>query len=165
MSVTVRQKVDFSVNELSSPQQVAFYEYWLSIKGDKDLPLRDDFNPMKIPKTLPYIIMEEVFMDPVRFKIRLIGSKCKAPGSYLGKFTNDIAEMKDITKMLEKALEFKSLIFILIQLSIRLACLNYILLWCFLFQRTVRMLIFSWPVTVKYSEQAQSKNFSLKYLS
>ena len=111
MNGMIKQKVDFSINELSSQEQIAFYEYWLSLKGDKVLPSRSDFNPMKIPKSLPFIIMEEVCTDPVQFKIRLIGSKCKTPGIYLGKFTNDIAEMKDITEMLEKALKFKKLYF------------------------------------------------------
>lgn len=99
--------MDFSINELSSPEQVAFYQYWQLIKGDKELPSRADFDPMKIPKSLPYLIMEEVFCDPLRFKIRLIGSKCKAPGDYLGKFTTDIPEMADVTEMLSKVLEVK----------------------------------------------------------
>ena len=62
---------------------------------------------MQIPKSLPFLIMEEVFNDPLRFKIRLIGSKCKTPGNYLGKFTNEILEMKDITEIFVKALDFK----------------------------------------------------------
>ncbi len=99
------QKFDFSDEDLSSKAQVIFYEYWLSLSKDGRLPNRQDFDPMKIPAALPHIIMEDVLYEPLRFKIRLIGSKCRVPNSYLGKFINDVPEMKRVSKMLKRSVE------------------------------------------------------------
>jgi len=71
------------------------------------MPSKIDFNPMKIPRSLPHIIMEEVHYDPVRFKIRLIGSKCQTPGHYKGQFVNGIPELKQATEMLSACVETK----------------------------------------------------------
>lgn len=101
------QNFDFHENELSSEEQVELYKYWLAIKGNKSMPDRKDFDPMKLPRVLPYIIMNDVFYDPIRFKVRLIGSKCKTPNKFMGKFLNDFPDMKRMTTFLTRGVENK----------------------------------------------------------
>ncbi|MDG1709499.1 MAG: PAS domain-containing protein [Emcibacteraceae bacterium] len=62
MNNTTDQKFDFSVGELSSVEQKKLYEYWLDIRKDKLMPARKDFDPMKLHKVLPFIIMEDVLV-------------------------------------------------------------------------------------------------------
>lgn len=107
MNIAIRQNFDFSKGDLSSPEQIAFLEYWQLIKGEKSMPSRVDFDPMKIPASLPHIVMEDVHHDPLRFKIRLIGSKCNIPASYLGKYIDEMPKMNQAIKMLRNCTEMK----------------------------------------------------------
>lgn len=107
MNIANRQNFDFSKDDLSSPEQIAFLEYWQLIRGEKPMPSRIDFDPMKIPASLPHIVMEDVHHDPLRFKIRLIGSKCNIPGSYLGKYIDEMPEMAPAIKMLRNCIKKK----------------------------------------------------------
>ncbi|MDG1995639.1 MAG: PAS domain-containing protein [Emcibacteraceae bacterium] len=94
------QKFDFSVDELTSKEQRDIYQYWLDIRKNKLMPARKDFDPMKIPRVLPFIVMADVLDDPLRFKVRLIGSKCNTPPNFMGKCINDYPEMKRLTDFL-----------------------------------------------------------------
>ncbi len=107
MGVAIKQNFDFAKVDLSSAAQVAFYDYWQEIRGDRLMPSKADFDPMRIPQSLPYIVMEGVYYDPLRFKIRLIGSKCKTPNSYLGKFINDIPEIQGVEGLLAESVRTK----------------------------------------------------------
>lgn len=52
------------------------YDYWVSLRGAAVLPRRADFDPMKLPRLLPYLIVNEVERGPggaIRFRIRLEG--------------------------------------------------------------------------------------------
>jgi PAS domain len=51
------------------------FRVWDEIRGDRLLPGRSDFDPMKIPELLPYIFMDDVFYDPLRFRFRLVGTE------------------------------------------------------------------------------------------
>ncbi|MCC3861128.1 PAS domain-containing protein [Pseudemcibacter aquimaris] len=101
------QHFDFDRNELSSKEQLALYDYWLELKGSRDLPARSDFNPMKVPTALPYIVMQDVTHDPVSFKIRLIGSKSKVPSHYMGKSISDFPELWNVAEMLKQGIEYR----------------------------------------------------------
>ncbi len=107
MNDSTTKYFDFSKDDLSSPAQIAFLEYWKNIKGDKPMPSRVDFDPMKISVSLPHIIVNDVTNDPLRFKMRLIGSKCNIPASYLGKYIDEIPEMTLAIKMLTNCYEIK----------------------------------------------------------
>ncbi|MBE7636609.1 PAS domain-containing protein [Sneathiella sp. P13V-1] len=49
-------------------------EYWLEKHPKNRLPKRADFDPIDIPKTLPYIVMMNVERNPFRLKFRLVGT-------------------------------------------------------------------------------------------
>ncbi|MDG1709500.1 MAG: hypothetical protein P8H03_12105 [Emcibacteraceae bacterium] len=43
----------------------------------------------------------------MRFKVRLIGSKCKTPPNFMGKYVNDYPEMKRVTEFLMRGTEMR----------------------------------------------------------
>lgn len=49
-------------------------EYWLSIHPDEGLPGRQHFDPVDIPRLLPYIRLLDVVGDPPTYRIRLMGT-------------------------------------------------------------------------------------------
>ncbi|MCZ4281486.1 PAS domain-containing protein [Kiloniella laminariae] len=52
------------------------YNYWLSIHPAKgQLPSRQHFDPMDIPRLLPIVWMFDVHHNPTRFKFRLMGTE------------------------------------------------------------------------------------------
>ncbi len=55
-------------------QNAELLQYWMDKRGEQMLPLRSDFNPMAIPKHLPYLIMLEPEPD-YRMRIRLFGTE------------------------------------------------------------------------------------------
>ena len=83
---------DFTVDDMSDPKMRVLYEYWLSIKGDKFLPSRADFEPTKVPQALTHITIINVEEDPRRYKLVLVGSEnVKAFGSEVtGKYLDEI---------------------------------------------------------------------------
>ncbi len=108
MSVAIKQNSEFTKSELSSSAQIAFYDYWQSLKHGKSMPSRDDFDPMAIPSSLPYIVVMDVTPNQPKFKVRLAGSKCGSSHSSKGKYINDMPDMKPVLKLLIKCVETKS---------------------------------------------------------
>lgn len=51
------------------------YEYWRRIAPEGQLPGRNDFDPLEIPRLLPNIWLIDVYRDPIRFWRRLVGSR------------------------------------------------------------------------------------------
>lgn len=49
-------------------------DYWLRIRGDREMPRRADLDPLHIPDLLPYLALIEVEHAPRRFRWRLIGT-------------------------------------------------------------------------------------------
>ena len=112
MSVLSKQKFDFLETELNSQEQIIFYKNWLKLKGSKSLPIRSDFDPMDIPKALPYVIMANVIGEPKKIKLRLIGSKCNVPASYNGKYLDEFSVLKPLIDMNLKMIDNKKTIYI-----------------------------------------------------
>jgi hypothetical protein len=50
-------------------------EYWNRIRGNRRIPLRQDFDPTDIPRVLPSIIMLEVVRPELDFRYRLMGTR------------------------------------------------------------------------------------------
>lgn len=61
--------------QIKHPRLIELLEYWVKLKGDRKLPLRSDLDPAAIPRLLPNIILNEVELDPLRFRIRLEGEQ------------------------------------------------------------------------------------------
>jgi len=52
------------------------YDYWEALRAGRSLPQRADFDPFKLPRLLPFLIVNEVERGPkgrLRFRIRLEG--------------------------------------------------------------------------------------------
>lgn len=64
-----------TAEDMVAPSHKKLYAYWQEIKGDRHMPARADFSPLKLPEILPCIILADVHYDPLRFKIRLAGTQ------------------------------------------------------------------------------------------
>lgn len=70
----------------------AIYDYWRAIHRCVDsLPRRADFDPLDVPKLLPWIWLTDVYRDPIRFRYRLFGTRhCDAMGAdYTGQWLDE----------------------------------------------------------------------------
>lgn len=70
--------MDVSADRLPDPLG-GLFRYWDSIRGDRPLPNRCDFDPVAIPRLLPHLILVEVLRDDADgevadFRFRLIGT-------------------------------------------------------------------------------------------
>ncbi len=53
----------------------AIAEYWRSIHPVTGLPGRQHFDPVDVPRLLPYVRLVDVLDNPPKFKIRLMGTR------------------------------------------------------------------------------------------
>ncbi len=61
---------------IRQPLLVELYDYWEALRGDRALPRRADFDPFRLSRLLPWLIVNEVERCPdgkIRFRIRLEG--------------------------------------------------------------------------------------------
>ena len=70
----MKENSEIAVAINSSERLKLVYNYWLSIRGDRSMPSRKDFDPAKVAKALPGIAIVEVLRDPIDFRYRLIGT-------------------------------------------------------------------------------------------
>src|SRR3546814_691455 len=56
------------------PDIAALVAYWHSIHPPQGLPGRRHFDPVDVPWLLPHIWLLDVFRDPWRFRMRLVGT-------------------------------------------------------------------------------------------
>lgn len=57
-----------------APEIAAIVEYWTRIRPAEGLPGRQHVDPADIPELLPHLWMTDVFRDPWRFRLRLVGT-------------------------------------------------------------------------------------------
>ena len=50
------------------------FQYWGEMRGDREMPTRADFDPLKIPDLLPYIFLIDVPADGKPLVYRLVGT-------------------------------------------------------------------------------------------
>ena len=48
-------------------------EHWRRLAGGRTMPRRDEFDPMQIPRLLPYAILLEILRAPLDFQYRVAG--------------------------------------------------------------------------------------------
>ena len=82
---------------------------WQTIKGDKVMPNRKDFNPAGAPRLLPHISLVDVENDPRRYRFRLVGTATvKAMGrDVTGKYMDEIPGMLVMKERYDWLLEHK----------------------------------------------------------
>ncbi len=96
----------FSQDDLSNEQKI-FYDYWIKIKGDRLMPARSDFDPVDRPRIVPYLSLEDVTYDPIRFQVRLVGGQTSSARDSKGQFLDKIEGTEDIIHMLKQMVERK----------------------------------------------------------
>ena len=70
-----------AIEQIQSRQIQLGYQYWVSIGGAEDVPLRADFDPAAIPNLLPYMVLSEIHQDPLKVRYRLVGTRiCEIDG-------------------------------------------------------------------------------------
>ena len=72
----------------------AVVDYWRSIHPQTGLPGRQHFDPVDIPQLLPNIRLIDVHTSPLRFRVRLMGTKLVATfdDDHTGKYYDEIFE-------------------------------------------------------------------------
>ncbi len=68
------EKAQALLKETDQWQLKVLLEYWLSIHPQTHLPGRQHFDPLNIPKILPYITLLDVEWDPFRLRFRVLGT-------------------------------------------------------------------------------------------
>lgn len=58
-----------------SPGVREMYEHWLELRGGRVLPFRSDFDPARIKRHLPSIMLVDVQWEPLDFVYRLVGTR------------------------------------------------------------------------------------------
>jgi hypothetical protein len=58
-----------------APRVRQLYEYWQAKRQGRLMPSRADVEPYEITVLLPYLIIADLFTDPVRVRYRLAGTK------------------------------------------------------------------------------------------
>jgi hypothetical protein len=88
--------------DITSPDVLAFHQYWLSIRGDKSMPSKASFDATAIRHLLPYITLEELHNDPLRVFYRVVGSEQArfSAGDYTGKWLHDLDWLPDLKQQL-----------------------------------------------------------------
>ena len=72
-------ETDFFVNldpdlQMQEPALRDLYAYWTKKRGDRQLPSRNDIDPLELGPYLPNIILIEVQAEPLRLRYRLVGT-------------------------------------------------------------------------------------------
>ena len=84
---------------LADKRLYALYEYWLRLaRGARGLPARESFDPMHLPRLLPYIWVIEVDGRSNRFRLRLAGEEINVIyGRNIGrKFFAEVFDQRDM---------------------------------------------------------------------
>jgi len=67
--------------------------YWHRIRRDRPMPSRTDLSPMDIPDLLPYVMLIDVWCNPLDFSFRLLGTEHDqiVGGDYRGRRFSSLA--------------------------------------------------------------------------
>jgi len=81
---------------LPTPFLQMAYDHWATLRGDRVMPARADFDPMDIPRALPNIVLIEVQKEPLDFLYRVVGSVIvhHSATSFSGQWMSEIPERR-----------------------------------------------------------------------
>ena len=66
--------LSFDIASVASAKVRQLHAHWEQVRGDRLMPQRGDIDPSAIKPLLPYIVIAEVFHDPLRVRYRLVGT-------------------------------------------------------------------------------------------
>lgn len=72
------KRVGFDPAIVTNPSVHEFHQHWLSLKGERDFPAKSDFDPVAVPRLLPWILLLKVHEAPLDFEYRIIGEEVVA---------------------------------------------------------------------------------------
>jgi PAS domain-containing protein len=64
----------FDIASVSSAKVRQMHAHWEQVRGVRLMPARGDIDPAAIKPLLPFIVIAEVFHDPLRVRYRLVGT-------------------------------------------------------------------------------------------
>jgi hypothetical protein len=84
--------VESILRNARNPELRGLLEYWVAIHPGDRLPSRQDFDPLKVRKALPNIVLTDVERDPYRFRIRLMGTAVVAAmqRDFTGRYLDEV---------------------------------------------------------------------------
>ena len=97
---------DFDINDLSKEQK-ELYRYWQTLKGSRLMPKKEEFNPADVVKVLPFISLEDVTYNPIRFQVRLVGTRTLSLQNSVGTYLDEIDGTEEIIDMLKEMVSLK----------------------------------------------------------
>lgn len=65
----------FSLPENAHDKMRTLFDYWCSVSPPDRIPGRQHFDPLDVPELLPNLWLIEVHREPLRFLLRLVGSR------------------------------------------------------------------------------------------
>ena len=89
-------------SSMTSPVLRRLRDYWLALKGDREMPARQDIDPLDIPSLLPNTFLVDVIGAPPQFRYRLIGTRVTeiANRDATGRFLDEDLYGADTERML-----------------------------------------------------------------
>lgn len=95
------------ISDLRVPNLRELHAYWADLKGDRNYPLKDSFNPAEVPHLLSCISLYDIEENPRRFRARLVGTDTvKAMGyDFTGKYLDEITPMNVVSQRFNKIAE------------------------------------------------------------
>ena len=98
--------IDFTEEDFTAPFQKELYRYWLSLKGERQMPARSDLNIEHMKDFLPSLMLFDYENGDQSFRFRLIGTACvNLYGQQTGKKMNDLPVHAAAVKRLMWAVE------------------------------------------------------------
>ena len=65
-----------TIEEVATPGIMSFYRYWDDLRGERFAPAWRDVHLEELdPKIVPYIVVSDVLLDPLRFLVRFWGTQ------------------------------------------------------------------------------------------
>jgi hypothetical protein len=82
----------FDIASVSSAKVLQMHAHWDQVRGARLMPARADIDPSAIKPLLPYIVIAEVFHDPLRVRYRLVGTAVVEHSrfDYTGKWLHEV---------------------------------------------------------------------------
>src|SRR5581483_7413897 len=66
---------ELSLASIDHPRLVGLHRYWDAKRGGRDMPSRDDLDPVEMAPYLGHVFLIDVESNPRRFRFRLIGTE------------------------------------------------------------------------------------------
>jgi len=78
--------------QIRDPRLARLYAYWVECRGARRFPARRDIDPLEFGYVLGHIMMLDVLVEPLRFRVRLHGTGMVTRAQYdlTGKFLDDL---------------------------------------------------------------------------